>query len=255
MRRQHRVSAASALLALAVCSCAFLRARAAPAVSPEEALLTRRIGGLRKLVARGTAGSPLVDLRQAMVVVHQDVVRDLLLAATPFEQTIADRYRVRVESASAEFADGFALVRLAGRAELVGGPVSADVVVLGGLDVLGLEQSGLLRCQVRVFAVDARDANIAGLDRPVRNLIDRFGRDALGALVSVVDIPVKVEDEVTIPGVQTPRVRIPPSEVHVQARVVDVEVFGERLWVGLAAVVGDPAPARPRPAAAPEAES
>ncbi len=243
-----------ALLALAACSCAFLRAGAAPGVSAEEALLARRIDGLKKLVARGAAGSPLVDLRQAMVVVHQDVVRDLLVAAMPFEQTIADRYRVRVESAAAEFADGFALVRLAGRAELVGSPASADVVVLGGLEVLGLDRSGLLRCQVRIFAVDASDANVAGLDRPVRRLIDRFGREALGSLISVVDIPVKVEDQVTIPGVDAPRVRIPPAEVHVQASVVDVQVFGDRLWVGLAAGIGDAAP-EPQPSATPKAES
>jgi hypothetical protein len=246
---------ASALLALAACSCAFLRARVAPAPSAEEALLTRRIEGLRKLVARGAAGSPLVDLRQAMVVVHQDVVRDLLLAATPFEETIGDRYRVRVDSAAAEFADGFALVRLAGRVEVVGGSVSADVVVLGGLEVLGLERSGLLRCQVRIFAVAARDANVAGLDRPVRDLIDRFGRDALDSLISAVDIPVKAEDQVTIPGIDAARVRIPATEVYVQARVVDVQVFGDRLWVGLAAAVGEPAAATPELSAAAKAES
>jgi hypothetical protein len=185
-----------------------------------------------------------VDLRQAMVVVHQDVVRDLLLAATPFEQTILDRYRVRVDSVSVEFADGFALVRLAGRAAVAGGSVSADVVVLGGLEVLGLERPGLLRCQIRVFAVEARDANVAGLDRPVRRLVDTFGREALDALISVVDIPVKVEDQVTIPGVDARRVRIPAAEVHVQARVVDVQAFGDRLWVGLDAAVDGPAPAR-----------
>jgi hypothetical protein len=242
MRR--RGARALALLALVAWSCALLRARAAPAPSAEEALLTRRIDGLKKLVARGAAGSPLVDLRQAMVVVHQDVVRDVLLAATPFEETLGDRYGVRVDSASAEFADGFALVRLAGRVELLAGPAAADVVVLGGLEVLGLERSGLLHCQVRIFAVVARNANLAGLDRPARDLIDRFGRDALDALISVVDIPVKVEDEVTIPGLDAARVHIPPADVHVQARVVDVQVFGDRLWVGLAAAVGDPVPAK-----------
>jgi hypothetical protein len=251
--RRHPASAL-ALLTVLACSCAFLRARVAPVASSEEALLTRRIAGLQKLVSRGAAGSPLVDLRQAMVVVHQDVVRDLLLAAVPFEQTISDHYQVRVDSASAEFADGFALVRLAGRVELLGSAVSADVVVLGGLEVLGLERSGLLRCQVRIFAVEARNANVVGLDRPARELIDNFGREALDSLISVVDIPVKVEDQVTVPGVDAPRVRIPPTAVHVQARVVDVQVFGDRLWVGLAAAVGEPATG-PASSGSPKAES
>jgi hypothetical protein len=252
--RPHPTSAL-ALLTLLLPSCAFLRGRIAPATSSEEALLTRRIAGLKKLVDRGAAGSPLVDLRQAMVVVHQDVVRDLLVAATPFEETIEEHYRVRVDSASTEFADGFALVRLGGRVELLGGPVSADVVVLGSLEVLGLERSGLLRCQVRIFAVEAKSANVAGLDRAGRALIDNFGREALDALISVVDIPVKVEDQVTVPGVDARRVRIASAEVHVQARVVDVQVFGDRLWVGLAAAVGDATPAKPGSVAAAKAAS
>jgi len=227
----------AALLAVLGCACALLRARAAPAPSAEEALLTRRVEGLRRLVERGAAGS-LVEVPAVIVVVHQDVVRDLLQAAAPFERTILGRYRVRVDAAATEFADGFALVRLEGRAALVDAPVSAEVVVLGGLEVLGLAPSGLLRCQVRIFAVSARQANVAGLDEPVRNLVDTFGRDALDALVSVVDVPVRIEDRVVVPATDGRRVRIPAAEIPIRARVVEVRVFGERLWVGLAAEVG-----------------
>jgi hypothetical protein len=60
---------------------------------------------------------------------------------------------------------------------------------------------------------------------------------------------------VTIPGIDAARVRIPATEVHVQARVVDVQVFGDRLWVGLAAAVGEPAAATPEPSVAAKAES
>jgi hypothetical protein len=230
-------TSAAALLALTAGTCAWLHGRDAPLPSAEEALLTRRVEGLERLVARG-GGGPLVDMRQLMVVVHQDVVRDLLLAATPFERTLLDRYRVRVDSAAAEFSDGFAVVRLEGRADLVGQPVSGDVVVLGGLEVVGLEESGLLRCQVRILAVEARGANVAGLDEPVRELIDRFGRDTLDALISVVDVPVRIEDRLVIPEVHARRVRIPAAEILVHARVVEVQVFEERLWVGLAATIG-----------------
>jgi hypothetical protein len=232
-----------AVLALAACACALVRSRVAPAPSGEEALLARRVEGLRKLVAEADSGS-LVQVQQAMVVVHQDVVRDLLRVAAPFERTVLERYRVRVDSGAAEFSDGFALVRLEGRAELVDSPVSADVVVLGGLEVLGLGESGLLRCQVRIFAVEARAANVAGMDGPARRLIDRFGRDALDVLISNVDIPVKIEDRLVIPAVAARRVSIRAAEVPVQARVVSVQVFGGRLWVGLAADVGGPVPAK-----------
>jgi hypothetical protein len=225
------------LLAILAGSCSWMPGRKAPLVSAEEALLTRRVEGLRKLLAPAGTGS-LVDFDQILVVVHEDVVRDLLRATTPFEKTIVDRYRIRVASATAEFSDGFALVRLAARAEMIGHAVSAEVEVLGGLEVVGLEDSGLLRCQVTVLAVDAVEANVAGLDEPVRDLIESLGRDGLNALLSVIDVPVRVENQVVLPAVNTKRLRVAAAVVPVQARVAEVRVFGERLWVAVAAQVG-----------------
>jgi hypothetical protein len=233
-------ASAASLLALAACTYACTRGGDA-APSAEEALLSRRVAGLKRLVARASAG-PLVQQHPVTVVVHQDVVRDLVVAATPFERTILGRYRVRVDSAAAEFEDGFALVRLAGRVALVGPPAFADVVVLGGLEVAGLEDSGLLRCEVKVLAVEAMTANVAGLDRPARELIRRFGRDALDALISVVDVPVKVENRLVIPRLDVGRVRIEAASIPMRARVVDVLVFEERLWVGLTVAAGEGLP-------------
>jgi hypothetical protein len=225
------------LLSILASSCSWMPGRKAPVVPAEEALLVRRIEGLRKLVAPASTGS-LIVFDQILLVVHEDVVRDLLRATTPFEKTIVDRYRIRVTSATADFSDGFALVRLAGRAEMIGHPLSAEVEVLGGLEVLGLEESGLLRCQVRVFAVDALEANVAGLDEPVRDLIESLGRDGLNALLSVIDVPVRIENKLVLPAVNTKRLRVAAAEVPVQARVAEVRVFAERLWVGVAAQVG-----------------
>ncbi len=225
------------LLSVLAGSCAWMPGRQAPLVSAEEALLTRRVEGLKKLLAHANGGSVL-DFDQILVVVHQDVVRDLVRATTPFDKTILDRYRIRVSSATTEFTDGFALVRLVGRAELIDRPVSAEVEVLGGLEVLGLEESGLLRCQVRILAVDALEANVAGLDESVRDLIESLGRDGLNALLSEIDVPVRVEDEIVLPAVRTRRFRVASAVVPVAARVTGVRVFAERLWVGVAAQVG-----------------
>jgi hypothetical protein len=235
-------------LTLALCAgaCAFVASRRPAPPPAEEALLTRRVEGLRQLLARASQGS-LVDFDEVLVVVHQDVVRDLLRATTPYDETIAERYHVQVTSASAEFSDGFALVRLEARAEMVGQPASAEVSILGALEVLGLEETGLLRCQVRVFAVEAREANVAGLDESVRDLIEDLGRDGLNALLSVIDVPVRVEDRVHLPAVETKRVSIPAAEVPFSAKVVEVRVFAERLWVGLSASVGGDAAARSAP--------
>jgi hypothetical protein len=218
-------------------SCAWMPGGRPPLVSAEEALLTRRVEGLRTMLSR-PPGRSLLDFDQILVVVHQDVVRDLVRATTPFEKAIVDRYRIHVASAEAEFSDGFALVRLVGRAEMIDRPVSAEVEVLGGLEVLGLEESGLLRCQVKILAVEAHEANIVGLDESVRDLIESLGRDGLNALLSVIDVPVRVEDRLVLPAVNTRRLRVAAAAVPVAARVVEVRVFAERLWVGVAVEVG-----------------
>jgi hypothetical protein len=225
-------------------ACAYLPARREPPVSAEEALLTRRVFGLRGLLAAGRSES-LLDFKQILVVVPEDVVRDLLRATMPFEKTIADRYRIEIASATAEFSDGFALVRLAGRAEIIGRPVSAEVDILGGLEVLGLEDSGVLRCQVRVFAVEAKEANVAGLDEPVRTLVEDLGRDGLNSLLSVFDVPVRVENRLVLPAVKTRRLQLAAAEVPVAAKVVEVRAFAHRLWVGVSASVGENASGAP----------
>jgi hypothetical protein len=228
-------------ISLAAGACAYWPARPKPA-SAEEALLTRRVEGLRRLLAAGRTES-LLDFKQILVVVPEDIVRDLLRATMPFEKTIADRYRIEVASATTEFSDGFALVRLAGRAEMIGRPVSAEVDILGGLEVLGLESSGVLRCHVRVFAVEAKEANVAGLDEPVRSLVEDVGRDGLNSLLSEFDVPVRVENRLVLPAVKTRRLKLAAAEVPVTARVVEVRVFAHRLWVGVSASVGETASA------------
>jgi hypothetical protein len=229
-------------ISLFVGACAYWPARREPPVSAEEALLSRRVEGLRRLLAAGRSES-LVDFKQILVVVPEDMVRALLRATIPFEKTIADRYRIEVGSAAAEFSDGFALVRLAGRAEMIGRPVSAEVEILGGLEVLGLEDTGVLRCHVRVFAVEAREANVAGLDEPIRKLIEDLGRDGLNSLLSVFDVPVRVENRLVLPAVRTRRLQLAAAEVPVAAKVVEVRVFAHRLWVGVSASVGESAAA------------
>jgi len=242
-----------ALLGLALAGAAFLAVtrHSAPPVSAEEALLARRVKGLQETIARGRQG-PLLDFEQVLVVVHQDLVRDLLAAATPFESTVRDHYRVRIESASTEFSDGFALVRLEGRAEVIGQPVSADIRVLGGLEVTGrAKDSGQLRLNVNVFAVEAAKADILGVDKHARHLVEALARDGLTSLVPFLDLPLRVEDRVSIPALNSRRVTIPAAEIPFDAKVLEVRVFENRLWVSLGTSLENNASPSPAPQAGP----
>jgi hypothetical protein len=219
-----------------------------PAVSAEETVLAQQNAALQTLVDAADRGS-LVSFAEVLVVVDQRLVQDLLRAALPIEGPIGG-FRVRLESADAAFQDGLALVHLTGKATLVESSVSADLRVYGGLEVVNLDpQSGRLRCEVRVFGVDADHANLLGIDEALRDLAQALSHGGLASLLRVVEIPVRIDDHLSLPAVDSKRVRIRAAEVKVRAGVAEVKAFGGKLWVTLAEQPEsgpDPAPSRPQ---------
>jgi hypothetical protein len=240
---RHR--AAPALAAAALWSASACR-RELPPPSAGQAVLQRQRDGLAALLKEAEAG-PLVPFDRVLVVVDQALVQDLLASAMPYERVIS-RYRVRVQGASVSFADGFALVRVDGRASLAASPEGAafaDISLFGGLDVLDLDpESGLLRGEVRVIAVDARRVTVMGVGAPedAEELIEQLGRerlDAFGALVSRLQIPVRLERAVTLPAVGPEGgVRIAAARVPLQVGVRQVRALQGKLWISIDAAVG-----------------
>jgi hypothetical protein len=206
----------------------------------EEILLDRKRLGLEALIAASKAGR-ILPFDQVLVVVQQELVQRLIEATLPFEQVIAARYRVHVESASVTFEDGFALVQLGGRASFESDPETfADIDVYGGLDIVELDpKTGILKGRVKILAVDTHRVDVKGFLAPVRRLVDDIGREQLTAfepLLSKIEIPVRLEREIEIPAVNEPNVRIERFVLPVAAAVVDVKAFRGKLWVCASAV-------------------
>jgi hypothetical protein len=217
-----------------------------PPPAADREVLQRQRDGLASLLKEAETG-PLVPFDRVLVVVDQALVQDLLASAMPYERVIS-RYRIRVTGAEVRFEDGFALVRLDGRASLAERPEAAafaDISVFGGLDVLDLDpESGLLRGEVRVIAVDARRVTVMGVGAPddAEELIEQLGRerlDAFGVLASRLQIPVRLERAVTLPGVGPEGgVRIAPATIPLEVGVRQVRALRGKLWVSIDAVVG-----------------
>ena len=102
--------------------------------STEELMLRRQVEELRKLVGEADRGS-LLDFDQMMVVVDQGLVQRLLASVVPLEGDVGGGFHVRIDAAQASFADGFALLSLAGVVRLGDSHAWAAAVVHGGLDV------------------------------------------------------------------------------------------------------------------------
>jgi hypothetical protein len=234
--------ALTACLALALAAgCS--RRREDPHLSAMEANVQRRIQGLQAMIAEADRnGGRIVRFDHILVVVRQGLIQGVLDAAVPFERVIETRYGVTVAKAEVLLEDGFATVRLDGQARLVDRQdVRADISVYGALDIVDLDpQSGVLRGRVKVYAVAARKVELAGFDAPVEQLVEDLSRERLEAfetLLTSLEIPVRVGQEITLPGVSQGGVKIEPTSVPVQAVVESVKSFRHRLWITIRAAV------------------
>jgi hypothetical protein len=218
------------------------------------AIVTRRFEEMTALVARAEKGSLVPDGEHALVGVDERLVQSLASTLVPADYVVAERYRIHVAQASVAFEDGIALVRLEGRASLVGAEedVFADVSVYGDLDVERTQQrADVLRTRIRLLAVDAREVALMVKTPRAKQLVEDLGKAQLeefAALASTLEIPVRQSYVLQVPGAG-PRgaVRIEAAEIPVQLSVLDVTAFHGRLWVSMAASVGAAATAAPLP--------
>jgi hypothetical protein len=219
------------LLALALFGTPRLWTGSAPRLSAQEALLSRQNQELVKLAWAAEHGT-LLDFKGILVVVDQVLVQDLLRAVTPLEADVGGGFHVRIDAADAAFGDGVALVRLSGAAGVGGVSVGSPVTVLGAIDVVDIESaSGVLRCHVSILGVEARDASALGRGDPVARLSEALARGGLALLLGPLEVPIRIEDRLSIPAVSSKRLQIAAGSLPLTVTVQQVKAFGGRLWV------------------------
>jgi len=244
--RRLRIGAAVvvglAILVLAVVQLWLMRPGRPRLMSAREALLSRQNQELVKLAAAAENGT-LLDFKGMLIVVDQLLVQDLLRAVTPLEADVGHGFHVRIDSADTAFGDGVALVRMTGVASVGGASVGSQVTVLAAIDVVELHPiSGVLECRVSILGVEAQDARALGYNDPVGRLTEALTRGGLALLLGSLEIPVSVEDRLSIPAVESKRLQIAAEDLPLTIAVQQVKAFGGRLWVFVDAALA------PRPA-------
>ena len=242
--RNHRIGAAVVVgLAILVLALVQLWPRRPTRTSAREALLSRQNEELVKLATAAENGT-LLDFRGVLIIVDQVLVQDLIRAVTPLEADVGSGFHVKIDSANAAFGDGVALVSMTGTASVGGASVGSQVTVLAAIDVVELHPvSGVLECRVSILGVEAQDVRALGRNDPVGRLTEALTRGGLALLLGPLEIPVSIEDRLSIPAVESKRLQIAAEDLPLTIAVQQVKAFGGRLWVFVDAALA-PGPAK-----------
>lgn len=171
-------------------------------------------------------------------------MQDLLSAVSPMEAEIGGGFHVNIDGVETVFGDGVALVQLTGTAVVNESPVGARVTVFGSIDAVEIEpKSGILRCNVSILAVEAENAEALGRNDPVGRLTEALTEGGLAMLLGPLEIPVKLENSLDIPAVDSKRLRIPKETLPLSIAAHQIKVFGGKLWVFVDAGLAAPQPA------------
>src|SRR6185295_7259732 len=176
-------------------------------ITAEETLLTKQHQALIELTASAEKGT-LLDFKDILVVVDQSLVQDLLRAVTPMDADVGNGFHVRIDSAETAFGDGVALLRLTGTARVNDSTMGAEVAVYGAIDGVHIDsKTGVLRCNVSILGVEAQDTAALGRNDPIGRLTEALTHGGLSMLLDVLEIPVRIEDRLSIPAVASKRLQ------------------------------------------------
>ena len=215
----------------------------------EEVLrLTRESHALRGAVAEANAGN-FIHADDVIVGVHEDVVADLLKATLPVEVAIpgviaAESVTARVDHATVVFNGGFGTVTVDGRAWFTRFPsVAADVHLSGGVSEVIIDPAThALTATIGLDTLEAKPLP-GGLGSFVfrgrlLHLLNARARDSIAGALPPLVVPLKVDENVHLAGVDSGPLRVAGGELELSAGLRHVFASDGRLWVALTPKLG-----------------
>jgi hypothetical protein len=206
----------------------------------QQVVLEREVQGLRDLVARLDAGEALLPDTDVIVAVDDTVVQELLSAELPLE-LVVEPFRVTLIGVRVAFA-GAPLIELQGHVVREGAvAVEGDVRVLGALTDIAIDtENTVLRASVAVdhLAID----RVAGLDAFVSgSTLDEVARTIrlqMASRLPTLQIPIAVQQSISIPGFTDGPVTLSPARLPLTASISRTLAGRGRLWVAIHVEVG-----------------
>ena len=217
---------------------------------PPEATLARstaafrraQIESLETLIAKAEKGE-LVTTDQIAIGISEDVVKSLLNASLPREIVVADRVRVRIESACPSSGATRPACCSAPRPAASNMPgASATLEMGGGLDEFRFE-NGKLLARVSLGHFTVLESSIGDLAADALDSLVRANAALIQDAIPPLEIPVQIEQSIKIGGLTEGAVVAKPGALPLEIAVSQVLPVNQRLWVLLEAKAGPWQPA------------
>jgi hypothetical protein len=230
----------ASLLALACAltpGCRVRESREAAFARVNKAYLASQVAGLEALIAKADKGG-LETASQIAVSLDESTARNLLNAPLPQEKVIAGRIRVSVVHAEPFFrgSQGALLFRARASSDRLPGHY-AELEFAGGLEEMKLE-NGRLSARPRLLHFSIVQASAGPLAQAALESLVRENLDDIQGLIPALEVPVRLEERVSIPGFEEGPVSVKGGSVTVQGKISHVLYAEQRLWVLLDVGVG-----------------
>jgi hypothetical protein len=208
----------------------------------EVSVLRREVQGLQDLV-RAAEGGGLIPPRSLAVGVTEGVVKSLLSASLPEDFAVANRLRVLITTADVSFRSSLGLITLRGRvASLDNSDDYADVFLTGGVATPQVNSMGRLVVRVALDRFEISRVVKGGREsRFLRSAVETLSQQVLDAAregLAPVEIPVRIQQRVLVPGTMEGSVQIPSGQVPLNAMITRVIAISGRLWILIDISVG-----------------
>ena len=213
-----------------------------------ETFLRSQIAGLEKTIGQVERGE-VTTTDQVAIGLSEDLAKGLLNASLPLETVVAERLRVRVDSAVPLFRGTKAGLLFQATVSSVDiSSASASLEIGGTLDDFEFVE-GRLRARVKLAHFAVRESGLGDLAADVIDRLVRANAAAIEGAIPRVEFPIELQQSIKIGGLTEGPVVAKPGSLPLDVAVSQVVVGDRRLWVLLKAEAG-----RWQPAASPAAE-
>lgn len=207
----------------------------ASALQAEKAQLERELEGLRESAALLSRGESLIPASDVVVAIQDSLVQGLIARRLPIE-IVAAPYRIALSAVEVGF-KGSPTVQLRGVVTRDGLPgISVAARLIGALSGIEVDTTTFrLRARITADHLDIESTAGVGALFSGSSLDDvaELLRLELVAQLPLVEIPVRVQEDILIPAVTDGPVQMAGVRFPVKASVSRVFAANGRLWIGL----------------------